>query len=161
MVINEQVVAAYRKALSNPQLHGLPFYPLKDYFQEADEVTALHELAEPYIKETNGAVHKFFVYVFMKELYGQPTEKDEKGNFGFKLKFVKPVPQDQKRKGHRGSGMYVETHAGLRGIAYFDDPPVNGKMTVYPCKPSTWELNPEAKPMLVTPINCDIKGYIN
>lgn len=92
--LNEQSVAAYHELMTNPAAHKLPFRPLEECFEESETVTAQHILFKDYQREAP-ACPKIFFYIVMEKVYGPARYKDERGDLGFKLRFVpKPVEEN-------------------------------------------------------------------
>lgn len=85
--LNEESVTAHYELMTNPQIYGLEFRPLKECFETSETVTAQHILFKEYFAEVP-QVPKIFFYIVMERVYGFPAHKDQGGNLGFKLRFV-------------------------------------------------------------------------
>ena len=79
--ICEETVAMAKEIL----LSGKSFKPFDQLFTPSETVTAKHELYEQFVAKTNCQIPKIFIYIIMDDLFGIATDKDEKGNFGYKL----------------------------------------------------------------------------
>lgn len=87
MELTPAAIDAYKKLLTSPAEYGFFDYkPIREFFQESEEVTAKHTLAEAYIKHINRPLPKVVLYIIMDEIYGQCVHKDKNGNLGYKLK---------------------------------------------------------------------------
>jgi hypothetical protein len=84
MNLSPEVVAAYKKLMTEPKENGLDFQPLQELFEETKVATAKHLLYEQYltkINKTKDQLPKVFFYIIMDEMYQQ--KKDEDGCLGY------------------------------------------------------------------------------
>jgi hypothetical protein len=88
MEINEQTVSAYSEILRNPQLYKLTFRPIAECFKPSESVTSQSDLFKSWIADEAVNCEKIFFYITMAEIFGQPTDKDDKGSLGWKLEYI-------------------------------------------------------------------------
>jgi hypothetical protein len=81
--ICKETVAMAKECL----LSGKSFKPFDQLFIPSESVTAKHELYNEFVNKTGCLIPKIFIYIVMDDLFGVAQEKDEKGNFGYKLSF--------------------------------------------------------------------------
>lgn len=84
--LNQNSVAAHRAILENPAEHGFPFRPIRQCFEQSEEVTANHILFRDFHEEVP-MLHKLFFYIVMQEIFGPPNRKDKEGHLGYHLTF--------------------------------------------------------------------------
>lgn len=91
MELSYDAINAYKELLTNPQKYGFDFKPIKECFEEVEEVTPKHILYEQYMEYLKKPLPKVVFYIIMDELFGDRIAKTSctglyKGYLGYKLK---------------------------------------------------------------------------
>lgn len=89
MILNKETIAAYKELLTHPKENRLTFDSIEDCFLKVETVTAKHVLAKYYMLYLNRDIPKVIIYIIMDEVFGQCDGKDEGGNLGYHLRFIK------------------------------------------------------------------------
>lgn len=77
----------YKDVALNPSKHHFGFRPLVDCFEESNTVNGLPYLYHFYNKNEFRSLPQSVFCLAMYEVFGSPTERDNGGNLGYKLKF--------------------------------------------------------------------------
>lgn len=93
MQLSKELIEAVKDGVTNPEKHGFQITPIQDFFVKSETVTANHILAKAYIDHVPGDLPKVFVYIIMEQVFGPCNGKDAKGDLGYFLQVVDPIPQ--------------------------------------------------------------------
>jgi hypothetical protein len=79
MNLTPELVAEFKKVMTDPKSCGLDFPPLYEIFEDTEEATASHLLYEQYLQKIRTPAEqlpKIFFYIVMTELYVQRKSPD-------------------------------------------------------------------------------------
>ncbi|WP_126654110.1 hypothetical protein [Chryseobacterium aureum] len=85
MVLNNELIQAYKQMLSNPKDYNLPFKSIDEIFDPSDNAIAKHSVFEKYQSLIQRDIPKVVFYIIMDGLFVQ--RKADDGNLGWLLTF--------------------------------------------------------------------------
>lgn len=87
MNLTPELIAAYKKIMSNPKKHKMNFPSLEEIFEDSEESIAKHLVFNKYIEivKVPNVISKLVFYIIMDKMFKTKIAAD--GNLGYCLKF--------------------------------------------------------------------------